>query len=64
VTKATLRASPRRVSETCSSALAASAPVTPRHDLDRDAAFFRKLISSWARPNNIGSPPFRRTTVW
>ena len=63
VRKATLRASPRRVSEMPSEAAAASAAVTPGTTSHSIPATSRASISSCARPKSIGSPPFSRTTV-
>ena len=59
----TLRLTPRRVSDTPSSALAASAAVTPGTTSYSTPAARSASISSCARPNSMGSPPFRRTTV-
>ena len=63
VTKATLRARPRRVSDRPSDALAASAAVMPGTTSHSMPAAASASSSSCARPKSIGSPPFRRTTV-
>src|SRR5438105_1376849 len=63
VAKTTLRDTPQRVRETFACAVAASAAVTPGTISTGIRFSTRKLISSWARPKSIGSPPFRRTTT-
>ena len=63
VAKTTLRATSRCVSDTPSSALAARAAVMPGMIFTGMLLLLRKAISSWARPNSIGSPPLSRTTT-
>src|SRR5262245_32361822 len=63
VANATLRLRPRRVSETPRSAAAASAAVMPGTTSNSTPAARSASISSCARPNSIGSPPFSRTTT-
>jgi hypothetical protein len=62
VKKATLRATPRLVSGCLVAAAAASAVVMPGTISTSMPASSSARSSSSARPNIIGSPPFRRTT--
>jgi hypothetical protein len=62
VKKATLRATPRLVSGCRVAAAAATAVVMPGTTSTSMPASSSARSSSSARPNSIGSPPFRRTT--
>ena len=63
VMKATLRATPRKVNDCLMAAAPASAAVIPGTTSVGTPAASRARNSSSARPNSMGSPPFKRTTI-